>query len=309
MKLINKALIIISLVSSVMSCKLYDKLLDKVEESLDKQEVSVRSSASKPDTNAITDMQDSDVGASEQNSGRSGRRARSLDDYSQNEQEEVVNKVDSSGSEAEQNVAIVKEDKVVVESLSDKSKQGVIVNEETKELCDKANEIKSQAETRLVEVGAITKNLEQIKKKLDEVKTEVTNAETDFNKARRGSNSESKQKLLADLHKAIDKVRNSRNYADLILYNEAKGSLESSEGSFNNAKSQAEIALSDIKSIYRASGGAYYIHKAKEAMEGAEKLLEDAQRDQSTLKFRMNQVEVDFSKLKQAHEALVGIMN
>ena len=34
MKLMIKVLMIISLISSVMSCKLYEKLLDKVEESL-----------------------------------------------------------------------------------------------------------------------------------------------------------------------------------------------------------------------------------------------------------------------------------
>ncbi|AYE37052.1 hypothetical protein DB313_05990 (plasmid) [Borrelia turcica IST7] len=305
MKLMIKALIIISLVSSVMSCKLYEKLLDKVEDSLEK-EVSIKS-PDKPDTDAVTDMQDT----SEQNSGRSGRRVRSVADASQSGQEEAAVGGDVNGSREDPGQIVVDQYSVVAEnSVSDKdvltNAQKDVLKQFDKEYRE-AKDISEKVDSYLKVVGGISEDLEEIKYKLDEMKDEITNVEADFKKARNGSNREAK-KILSSLHQAIDKVKASRNYADLTFYTDAEGSLEGSKSSFNNAKSQAEIALSDIKSIDRAMGVSYNLHKAKESLSRAEKQLEEAKENQEKLKTQMIQVDKEFDVLKSIWGKLKEVM-
>ncbi|AYE37050.1 hypothetical protein DB313_05980 (plasmid) [Borrelia turcica IST7] len=113
-----KMLIIISLISSIISCELYDKLLDKVEESLDKQEVSIKSHDNS-ETDTITDIQDSN-GITSEESGRSNRRARSLADDRGSEQEEAAVGGDVNGSRKDPGqVVSVDEKKDVVNPVAE----------------------------------------------------------------------------------------------------------------------------------------------------------------------------------------------
>ncbi|AYE37053.1 hypothetical protein DB313_05995 (plasmid) [Borrelia turcica IST7] len=268
MKRMNKALIIISLVSGIVSCRVYDKLLYVAEESLDKEEVSIKFSA-KPETDIVKSVQDS---------GRSGRRARSLADDRGSEQEERVKSEDSTRDRKE-------------------SKQAV--SGPKRELEREANEINSAAEKQLLEVKDMFTVLNQTKTRLDEIKTEIDKANSDLQEARETPNKSHDQLLLLPkLDQAINKVRISRHVAVSRHYTDIKGALRLAESSFKNAKSQAELILGPLYSSVAYA----YRYQAIQTMSSAERLLKAAQKYQVGLEAKMKQVEKDFDELKQAYE-------
>ncbi|AYE36968.1 hypothetical protein DB313_05585 (plasmid) [Borrelia turcica IST7] len=287
MKVMIKSLMIISLVGSVMSCRLYDKLLDVAEESLDKQEVSMESH-DKPETDATT---------SEQNSGRSGRRARSLSDDSEIEKEEIGSNKDISYNQAKQILAVAGDKGV---KLYDSSALNDDKVSDLKKLTNEAKKINVEVDACIVEVDEIVNELSKINTRFSVMKIEIMAIEGAFKEAKKNLERLDKQ-LLFKLDQAIDKVNNKIKKAELIRYKDANNAVKYAGEDFERTKREADDALKRIGSG-DTSWYWYYFPRAQRALYDAKNLLEIAKKDKSGLDSEMKQVEKDFDKLKQAHE-------
>ncbi|WP_210379536.1 hypothetical protein [Borreliella garinii] len=296
MRLIVKVLIIISLISSnFMSCKLYEKLIDKKEESLDnkgeylKKNKLIVGSADNVETDTSTYyVQDSDRGR---------RRTRSVIEGG---------KSDQKGDVLEKQIGKDINMKFSVDSRSTSSKNAIYKHSE--QIANKAKEaenIKNKASSYIAEAGEMAASLNKIKLELDKIKTKIDDAESDLQKARRKSGiSESKRKLLPDLHKAIVKAKNSRDYADKVCYSDAVSVLKIVRDGFENAKRRAVDALGETKDdsssmAYHDYSYFYWMEKARETMDNAESMFKNAKKYQEDLKAKMDQVNKEFAHLEE----------
>ncbi|WP_324281008.1 hypothetical protein PT144_05150 (plasmid) [Borreliella garinii] len=148
-------------------------------------------------------------------------------------------------------------------------------------------------------------SLNKIKLELDKIKTKIDDAESDLQKARRKSGiSESKRKLLPDLHKAIVKAKNSRDYADKVCYSDTVSVLKIVRDGFENAKRRAVNALGATKDgsssmAYHDYSYFYWMEKARETMNNAESMFKNAKKYQEDLKAKMDQVNKEFAHLEE----------
>ncbi|AYE37054.1 hypothetical protein DB313_06000 (plasmid) [Borrelia turcica IST7] len=272
MKIMNKALMIISLMSSVMSCKLYEKLLDVTEESLDKKEVSMESHG-KPEADVITDIEDRD---------RSGRKSRSLNDDNANEAREsraVVSPSDDDLLNRDQNAMRKQFDKYYKE----------------------AEDINIRAKGQLIEVDRIEKELKEVNTKLDEMSSVIIEANFALQKARSSENNQYKKQSLKHLHNAIEKVKNSTRVVKIMNYDEASDALKSAKSGFSLAKIESDKFLEAIRSD-SPNLWYHFLNEAKASLIRAENMLEVVKNCQTYLKSEMSQVEKDFSELMQVYK-------
>ncbi|WP_151073945.1 hypothetical protein [Borreliella turdi] len=157
-----------------------------------------------------------------------------------------------------------------------------------------AENIKNKVSYYIAEAGGMAASLNKIKLELDKIKTKIDAAESDLQKARRKSGiSESKRKLLPDLHKAIVKVKNSSDYADKVCYSDAVSILKIVRDGFENAKRRAVDALGETKDgsssmAYHDYSYFYWMEKAREAMNNAESMFKNAKKYQEDLKAKMD---------------------
>lgn len=296
MRLIVKVLIIISLISSnFMSCKLYEKLTDKKEEPLDnkgeylKKNKLIVGSADNVETDTSTYyVQDSDRGR---------RRTRGvIEGVKSNQKGDVLEK--QIGKDTNM--------KFSVDSRSTSSKNDIYkYSEQVANKAKEAENIKNKASSYIAEAGGMAASLNKIKLELDKIKTKIDDAESDLQKARRKSGiSESKRKLLPDLHKAIIKAKNSRDYADKVCYSDAVSVLKIVRDGFENAKRSAVDALVETKDdsssmAYHDYSYFYWMEKAREAMNNAESMFKNAKKYQEDLKAKMDQVNKEFAHLEE----------
>ncbi|UGQ16643.1 hypothetical protein [Borrelia sp. RT5S] len=297
MKLMIKVLMLIGLISGIVSCKLYDEILDKVEDSLkgkdrspESNEVSVKSSDGRKD----------DIKNGMQDSGRSGHGAGSLNDAGEGVQKERAGNRGgiSEGKEIEQSVNDPK-DEVVVKNLDDsglKEKQiNAVVNQHTNEIKE-SEDIKKQAESRLEEVAQISRELGEIKTKLDGMKGTIDAAYFYLESARKNGNVPFNRQRLPILDGAIKKVKTGRTAVEQVEYNAASLALMHAKNSFSGAFLGAENVLREIASDHPFIWS--YYSSAKKSMESAEDMLKKVMEYKDKLNSRMEQVEKDFAELE-----------
>ncbi|WP_215536738.1 hypothetical protein [Borreliella bavariensis] len=296
MRLIVKVLMIISLISSnFMSCKLYEKLLDKKEELLDNkgEYFKKKKLIVEPTDNVETDTSTYYV----QDSDRGGLRTRSVIKGGKSEQK---------GDVLEKRIGKDINMKFSVDSGSNSSNNAPYkYYEQVANKVKEAENIKNKASFYIAGADGMAASLNKIKLELDEIKTKIDTAESDFHKARRKSGiSESKKKLLPDLHKAIVKAKNSRDHADKVCYGDAVGVLKIVRDGFENAKRRAVDALEETQynsssMAYRDYSYFYWMEEAREAMNNAERMFNNARKYQEDLKAKMEQVNKEFAQLEE----------
>lgn len=287
---------IIGLISSnFMSCKLYEKLVDKKEEILDnkgdyfKKKKLIEGPADDVEIDTSTYyVQDSDRGRLRTRSVIKGGKSEQKGDALENRIGKDINM------------------KFSVDSGSNSSKNAIYKHsEQVANKVKEAENIKNKASSYIVEAGEMTASLNKIKLELDKIKTKIDDAESDLQKARRKSGiSESKRKLLPDLHKAIVKAKNSRDYADKVCYSDVVSVLKIVRDGFENAKRRAVGALGETKydsssMAYRDYSYFYWMKEAREAMNNAERMFNNARKYQEDLKVKMDQVNKDFAQLEE----------
>ncbi|WP_151074428.1 hypothetical protein [Borreliella turdi] len=232
MRLIVKVLIIISLISgNFMLCKLYEKLVDKKEEPLDnkreylKKNKLIVGSTDNVETDILTTyyVQDSDRGK---------RRIRSAIEGGKSGQK---------GNILEKQISKDINMRFSVDSRSTSSENASYnYSEQVANKAKEAENIENKASFYITETDKMTASLNKIRPELDAIKTKIDTAESDLQKARKKSRiSESKRKLLPDLHKAIVKAKNSRDYADKACYSDVVSVLKIVRDGFENIKRRA----------------------------------------------------------------------
>ncbi|WP_210376664.1 hypothetical protein [Borreliella valaisiana] len=295
MRLIVKVLIAISLISNnFTSCKLYEKLADKKEGSLDSKEeyLKKRELIVGSADNVETDTSTYYV----QDSGRSGYKTRSVIEGRKSEQKgNILEK------QMEKNMNI----KLSVVRSTSSENASYNYSEQVANKAKEAENIENKASFYIAETDKMTASLNKIRSELDAIKTKIDTAESDLQKARRTSGiSESKRRLLPDLHKAIIKAKNSRDYADKVCYSDAISVLKIARNGFENAKRRAVDALGETKDdsssiAYYDYSYFYWMKEARKAMNNAESMFKNAKKYQENLQAKMNQVNKELAQLKE----------
>nr|WKT13843.1 hypothetical protein LKV13_04325 [Borrelia sp. BU AG58] len=304
MKLTTKVLmIIISLVSVITSCKLYDAMLDKLEDSLKSKEgssesrgVSVQSSDSKK-ANGKTDVQNG--------RGRIGSRAGNLGNVGAGVQEkraadEVIGGDDEIGQGAD-----ARNDKIVLNNLDNgdlnKRQTGSVINQFSKE-AKESEDIRNKARSKLEEINKISGELKKTRERLDEIKNGIKGAESDFQHARKNSESftANKKELLPTLNQAIKKAKTSRNAAENATHSNADLALTHARNKFNTAIMESDNVLRDITTSYPYIWDHY--SNTKNSIKSAEEMLKKAKEYQNQLNSSMEQVEKDFAALERIYK-------
>ncbi|WKC58511.1 hypothetical protein [Borrelia sp. P9F1] len=303
MKPMIKVLMIVSLLSGVISCRLYDAILDNVENSLKNKE---DSSESNEVGIKSFDGQKDDIKTDVKNSGRDEyKEAISLGGARESRQGERVVKGNLDDNiEAGQNIDDLKNE-VVIENLKEgilNKEQGAAVVEQFSFLNEiKASEgINREANARLKEVMKISGELDKIKTKLDEMKVKIDKAGSDFNKAREtsGGSDQAKRQLLPALSQAIEKAKKSRRAIENREYMDTNNTLTHAKRAFEGAVLETENVFKEV------SGYAlwHYYSNARELIKKAENLFKKAKESQDQLNSGMEQVEKDFNELEKIYK-------
>ncbi|MCD2382657.1 immunogenic protein P37 [Borreliella americana] len=323
MNLMIKVLLISSLFSSFISCKLYEKLTDKSQQALDNNKSFIydKDIADNKSTNSTSNLDNSSLD-SIKDSNRNGRTPKSLDDaeeiggkesnQNRNDQEQNnENKVkeseknNSSDIQADSSVNIAHSAVSEVDNSKHDSRQPQKVNNKSKE----AKKIKQEAYTSLKEAEKINAALEKTRSILDKIKSLAGTANSYLNTARKNESGINKpsQELLHKLHQAINKAKS--NHASLNSFcNDAIAALERAKDSFEHAKRKADSALEEaLKDIpHLGINYLYYswIKDAKDAMKRAKSLLENAKHKQEELNDNITKTNKDFEELNGIYKKL-----
>ncbi|UGQ17806.1 coiled-coil domain-containing protein [Borrelia sp. RT1S] len=300
MKLMIKVLMLIGLTGSIVSCKLYDEILDKVEDSLKRKDHPSESNAVSAKS---SDGKKADIKTGVQDSGRNGHGARSLNDAGEGVQREgAVNRNIGVNVEIKPDIDGPK-DEVVVKNLDDdrlNKEQGDLAFNHFANEVNESENIKKQAENQLEEVNKISEELNKKKARLDEMKVKIDSAESGFQKARTSGNVSDKE-LLPNLDKAIKKVKTSKKTAENSEYNTASLALTHARNDFELAVLEADNVSREITRGSNAYIWHYYSN-AKKSINKAEDMLKEAKEQQDKLNSKMKQVEKDFTELEQIYK-------
>ncbi|MCD2332643.1 immunogenic protein P37 [Borreliella americana] len=328
MNLMIKVLLISSLFCSFISCKLYEKLTDKSQQTLANNNpfINDKDIADSKNINSTSELNNSSLD-SIKNNNRGGRTPRGLDDAEENGRKEGnQNRNDqeqNNESNAKENVRInnlgtpqvnnnlstnystVSE---VDNNKPDNHRQLQQINSESRE-AKEARNIIHKASTSLKEAEKIAAGLEKIKSILDNMKTVTNSANSYFNTTRRNRSDTNKSKqalLLPILHQTIDKVNSSHASANSYC-NDAIAASKNAKDGFEHAKKKASEALEEA--IKNRSSLSYYnylyyswIIDANKAMESANSLLKDARKYQENLNAKMTQAIKDFEELNSIYK-------
>ncbi|QMU99869.1 immunogenic protein P37 (plasmid) [Borrelia sp. A-FGy1] len=330
MNLMIKVLLISSLFSSFISCKLYEKLTDKSQQALDKDKAFVydKDIADNKNINSSFKLDNSSIN-SIKDTNRSGRTPRSADDdeeigvkeNNQNRNDQQQNneskqkeseKNNSSGIQADSSVGIAHSAASEVDNKKhDTSRQPQLFNKDSSE-AKEARKIMHEASNSLKEAEKINAALEKTRSKLDKIKRLAGTANSYLDTARKNGSRTNKpsQELLHKLHQAINKTKSS--HASLnSFYNDAIAALALAKASFEHAKRKAndalEEALKDIPHLGSNYLYHYRINDANDAMESAKSLLEVAKNKQKELNENMTKTNKDFQELNDIYKKLQDV--
>ncbi|MCD2413744.1 immunogenic protein P37 [Borreliella burgdorferi] len=326
MNLIIKVMLISSLFSSFISCKLYEKLTNKSQQALAKAFVYDKDIADNKSTNSTSKLDNSSLDSIKDNN-RSGRTSRALDDAeeigvkesNQNRNDQQQNneskvkeseKNNSSGIQADDSVlGTAHSDASEVENKKhDTSRQPQLLNKDSSEARE-ASKIIQKASTSLEEAEKVNAALKETRSKLDKIKRLADSAKSYLNNARKNSRTNgSILEILPNLDKAIEKAISS--YASLnVCYTDAIAALAKAKNDFEHAKRKANDALEEaLKDITHFRGYNYLYHyrinNANDAMESAKSLLEVAKNKQKELNENITKTNKDFQELNDIYKKL-----
>ncbi len=224
MNLIIKVMLISSLFSSFISCKLYEKLTNKSQQALAKAFVYDKDIADNKSTNSTSKLDNSSLDSIKDNN-RSGRTSKALDDAeeigvkesNQNRNDQQQNneskvkeseKNNSSGIQADDSVLdTAHSDASEVENKKhDTSRQPQLLNKDSSEARE-ASKIIQKASTSLEEAEKVNAALKETRSKLDKIKRLADSAKSYLNNARKNSRTNgSILEILPNLDKAIASV-------------------------------------------------------------------------------------------------------
>ncbi|QMU99873.1 immunogenic protein P37 (plasmid) [Borrelia sp. A-FGy1] len=294
MNLMIKVLLISSLFSSFISCKLY--------EAIDKSQQALANNKSLLEGNK-----------------RSSRKARSISYAEVGNQEQNnenrSNKKEVKDSEKGNNSSIQKDNIVKTnpsvtsydsEKYTNRQPQQVNIAPNDSNESKKAKNIIQEISTSLEEVEKITAALETTRSELNKIKSTLDDARSYLNTARSGTN-KADPALLPNLDQAISKVNSSYASAN-SNYSDAIGALKNAKNDFEYANRKAEDALQEAMINSNAVGYQHaryynYMSDAKDAMGRAKVSLETTKHKQKCLNSNMPKANADFEELNEAHEA------
>ncbi|AHH06013.1 Putative cytosolic protein (plasmid) [Borrelia miyamotoi FR64b] len=171
-----------------------------------------------------------------------------------------------------------------------------------------ANEIKSKVDAKLSEMNVVHNELNTSLSKLENMKTDIMNAKSDFERARSSSSNGISTTVKQALDLAIKKVKSSKDIA-VTLYKSQLHVLELAESSAESAKNSTKSALRESEQV-RSSGYYYighmthYISDAKNSLSSAESMFNKIESEMGKLRNAMKQAEEGFAALKIAHQVL-----
>ncbi|WKC58542.1 hypothetical protein [Borrelia sp. P9F1] len=208
--------------SSIVSCKLYDEILEKMEDSLKSKDGSSESNEASVKS---FDGKKADIETGVKDSGRSGSEAQSLNDAGESVQGKKA--VDGRGiggvEEIKQELDGLKDD-IIAENVDDgnlnKEQADFASNSFANEIKDSEN-IKKQSETQLKEVDKLYRELSRTKARLDEMKVTIEKAYSYLESARKNGNISVNRQRLPDLDRTIKKVKTSKTAVEQVEYNTA----------------------------------------------------------------------------------------
>ncbi|WAZ97001.1 hypothetical protein [Borrelia miyamotoi] len=171
-----------------------------------------------------------------------------------------------------------------------------------------ANEIKSKVDAKLLEMNVVHNELNTSLSKLENIKTDIMNAKSDFERARSSSSNGISTTVKQALDLAIKKVKSSKDIA-VTLHKAQLHALELAKSNAEGAKISTKFALRESEHI-RSSGYYYighmthYISEAKTRLNDAESMFKKIESEIGKLRNAMKQAEEDFAALKIAHQVL-----
>ncbi|QMU99703.1 immunogenic protein P37 (plasmid) [Borrelia sp. A-FGy1] len=296
MNLMIKVLLISSLFSSLISCKLY--------ETINKSQQDLANNKS----------------LLEKDNKRSGRKARSISYKEVNNQEQKnenrSNKKEVKDNEKGNNLGIQADGilntnpSVASEKYANRQPQQVNIIPNDSNEAKQAKKIIQEISTSLEEVEKITAALETTRSALDKIKSTLDDARSYFNTARSGTN-KADPALLPNLDQAIRKVNSSYASAN-SNYSDAVGALANSKNDFEYAQRKANDALQEAINNSNTLGYQYalyhnYMTDAKNAMGKAKVSLETTKHKQKCLNSNMPQANSDFEELNVIYKNLKDV--